>query len=103
VRQGGNWVARPLHAGQSPVDDDAGSGFVTMLRHSPPADAAKNKEREWRAFWVAPLLDNSPPPGSYRFEIEVRDASNVVTVCHSAPFTLTSGDGRPQALRCDQP
>jgi hypothetical protein len=103
VQQDGKWVSRPLHAGQSPVDDDAGTGFVTILRHSPPADGAASNTREWRAFWVAPLLDDAPSAGSYRFEVETRDALNVVTICHSNDFSLPSGDGRPQALRCDQP
>jgi len=100
MQQGGNWVSRRLHAGQSPIDDDAGSGFVTMLRHSPHANGPERNRREWRAFWIAPLLYNPPSPGSYRFEIETRNALNVVTLCHSTSFSLPSDDERPQALAC---
>ena len=101
VQQGGSWVSRPLHAGPSPVDDDAGTGFVTMLRHSPPVNGSGSSERQWRAFWVAPLLDATLQTGSYRFEVETRNSLNVVTICHSTMFTLPSDDARPPALKCD--
>jgi hypothetical protein len=51
-----------------------------MLQHSPPARGAARSQRQWRALWVAPLLDAALQPGPYRFEIESRDVLNVVTV-----------------------
>jgi hypothetical protein len=94
----GTWVRRPVASGSTIIDDDSGVGFVTMLRHSP--SEAERTVRAWRAFWIRPLLEKALPPGRYRFEVETRDALNVVTVCHSGPFTLTDAEGRPPALAC---
>jgi neutral ceramidase len=100
VQHNGQWIARPLVEGSLLADDDRGVGFVSLLQKSPSTKRNERSQRHWRAFWIMPLLDKDVPVGPYRFEIERRDALNVVTLCHSTQFTVTDAEERPAPLTC---
>ena len=100
VQQNDVWIPRPLSNGSPMMDDDSGVGLLSLLRHSPPKDGAESAMRHWRAFWITPLLTEVTSAGPYRFEVETHDAFGKPTVCQSAPFILTTDEGRPLAHKC---
>jgi len=116
IRRDGVWTARTVPVRTSVrgdgvdaarvaqvVDDDSGTGFLSLLRQSPALDGTWGQTLDWQTFWVAPVLSEDPlPPGPYRFEVRTQDFNGVVSICHSAEFQWTpdSVQTRPAALNC---
>lgn len=77
-------------------EDDAGPGFVTLLRKAPQGD---DIEREMAAIWLGPILDGFTED-FYQFRIEFRDANGtVIEICDSKPFRAS----RESATRSNEP
>ena len=101
IQRDGVWVPRKVSGDAGVIDDDSGTGFLSLLRYSPARNGQGSSTLDWRTFWVMPLLsDDMLPSGPYRFEVTITDWNGVATTCHSEPFTLTPIQTRPPATNC---
>ena len=88
IRSGNAWIVRHRR-GTEIGDDDLGPNFLTLLRAAPGGKNTSREERRWTAIWLAPILEQSPPVGEFRFQVVVkRGDGSVSSELTSCPFVV---------------
>jgi neutral ceramidase len=102
IRRAGETMGGSVTSGagrlpEADMEDDSGTGFVTLIRNAPePRDA----NRMMAAIWLRPILDDGFAEDLYRFRIEYRDADDrLVRLCEAEPFKAS----RESATQPNQP
>lgn len=89
-------------AGSEKIEDDRGTGFVTLLRKAP---SPKETKRMMAAIWLGPILDDRFLEDSYQFRIEFTDGKGkLLRICDSGQFQASRESATqpnlPQEAEC---
>jgi hypothetical protein len=98
----GQWAPRPLSVGAD-VDDDEGTGFITMLRESPKTSGTGAETHFMTAIWLGPIFESLPAGEAFVLEVvRLDDNRDVIASCRSDPFDPVAADAvpRPPVKRC---
>ena len=88
--------------GPKEIEDDRGTGFVTLILKAPGPEETK---RAMAAIWLAPILDDAFREDWYQFRIEFRNHKDkVIGICDSPGFKASQESAtRPNLERLEAP